>query len=189
MKLLPFEVENSLNTHFLDEVNDSDILIEMESKNSKNQCCTINIISILSFHWVYDTIKKSKKNKNLKFSYLGDVSSNLQPEQIFKEVEIKWYDKYYHLLRKNNSENKNSVYPLFMTLIKANFCLIIFAIILYVIISILDFLGIIMFKELLRKFKEYHNENMNDDEDVTNITFLKSLSLYQLIILMIAHKF
>ena len=188
MKLLSFDVENSLNTHFLDEVNDSDILIEMESKNSKNQCCTTNIISILSFHWVYDTIKKSKKNKNLKFSYLGDVPSNLQPEQIFKEVEIKWYDKYYHLLRKNNSENKNSVYPLFMTLIKANFCLIIFAIILYVIISILDFLGIIMFKELLRKFKEYNNENMNNDEDVTNITFLKSLSLYKLIILMIAHK-
>ena len=188
MSLLPFEMETSSNKLLQDEVNDSNILIEMESKNSKNQCCTTNIISILSFYWVYNTIKKSKKNKSLKFSYLGDLPSNLQPEQIFKEVEIKWYDKYYHLLIKNNSENKNSVYPLFMTLIKANCCIFIFVIILYVIISILDFLGIIMFKELLRIFKGYNNENMNDDEDVTNITFLKSLSLYQLIILMIVHK-
>lgn len=46
-----------------------------------------NIFSSLTFHWVFDTITKSKKNKNLKFSYLGSVSSDYESEKIFKEIE------------------------------------------------------------------------------------------------------
>ena len=150
-----------------------------------------NIFSSLTFHWVFDTITKSKKNKNLKFSYLGSVSSDYESEKIFKEIEKIWYEKYNHLLIKNNSENKISIYPLFISIVKSNICRLTLAIILYIIISCFDFIGIIMFKELLTNFKENNNkdENIDNNEDITKITFLKSLSLYQLILLMIGHKF
>ena len=160
---------------------------ETELLRSKKFSYPTNIFSSLTFHWVYDTIKKSKRSKNLQFSSLGDVSPNFQSEQMFKNVENKWHDKYYYLLEKNNNEQKKSIYPLFMTLIKANYGRIIIGAILYITISVLDFLGIIMFKELLSKFKEYSTDS-NDDKDETKITFLKSLSLYELISLMIIHK-
>ena len=106
---------------------------------------------------------------------------------MFKDVENKWYGKYYSVSEKNNNEHKKSIHPLFMTLIKANYGRIIIGAILYASISVSDFLGIIMFKELLGKFKEYSTDS-NNDKDETKITFLKSLSLYELILLMISHK-
>ena len=194
MNLLPperiesFEMETPFISNVKAQNRNSNINVQIENKDSKKICYPSNIFSNLSFHWVYDTIKKSKKNKKLDFSYLGEVSSNFQSEKMLKDVEDKWYDKYSNLLEKNNSEIKKSIYPLFMTLIKANLCRIIIAIILYIIISVLDFLGIIMFKELLRKFKENNNNDLSNDGDETKITFLKSLSLYILILLIISHK-
>ena len=151
-----------------------------------------NIFSTLSFSWVYDVIKRSKKNKDLKFTYLGDVSSNFESEKIFKEIESKWYGKYYYLLMKLKEMKKRSIYPLLMTLISANYWRIIFSLVLYMTIGALDFIGVFMFKELLSNFKENKNSDINknkeEDIDESGITFLKSLTLNQLIILMILYK-
>jgi len=153
-----------------------------------------NILSTLCFSWVYDVIKKSKKNNNLEYSYLGEVSSNFKSENIFKEIEKNWYGKYYYLLKRLKEMKKPSIYPLFITLIKANYWRIIFSLILYMLIGALDFIGVFMFKELLSNFKENKDLDMNfrnnnkEEDDVTEITFLKSLSLNQLILLMILYK-
>ena len=163
-----------------------------EEENNKKIVYPSNILSSLCFGWVYDVVKQSKKNKDLKFSYLGEVSDNFKSENIYKEIESKWYGKYYYLLQKLKELKKRSIYPLLMTLIKANYWRIIFSLVLYMAIGILDFLGVFMFKELLSNFKE-KNEfdidiNDNNDDDGTGITFLKSLTLNQLIMLMIGYK-
>ena len=154
-----------------------------------------NILSTLSFSWVYDVIKKSKKNKKIQYSYLGEVSSNFKSETIFKEIESKWYGKYYILLKRLKAMKKRSIFQLFMTLIKANYCRIIFSLILYMLIGALDFIGVFMFKELLSNFKtnkdinfSYKNNNKEEDEENADLTFLKSLSFNQLILLMILYK-
>ena len=87
---------------------------------------------------------------------------------------------------------KRSIYPLLMTLISANYWRIIFSLVLYMTIGALDFIGVFMFKELLSNFKENKNSDINknkeEDIDESGITFLKSLTLNQLIILMILYK-
>ena len=142
-----------------------------------------NIFSSLCFSWVFDVIRKSKKNKNLKFSYLGEVSPYCKSEYIFNEIAQKWYGRYKYLLEKLKEMNKRSIYPLFMTLMKANYCRIIFSLILYVAMSILDFIGVFIFKELLNNFKQDKNiihldiNEMDNKDDETGINFLKNLSL------------
>ena len=153
-----------------------------------------NIFSSLCFSWVFDVIRKSKKNKNLKFSYLGEVSPYCKSEYIFNEIAQKWYGRYKYLLEKLKEMNKRSIYPLFMTLMKANYCRIIFSLILYVAMSILDFIGVFIFKELLNNFKQDKNiihldiNEMDNKDDETGINFLKNLSLNQLILIMIIYK-
>ena len=153
-----------------------------------------NFFSLLTFSWVHSVIRQSKKNKDLKFSYLGEVDYSCKSEYIFDEIAQKWYGKYKYILEKLKEMHKRSIYPLFITLIKANYCRIIFSLVLYIAMSILDFLGVFIFKELLSNFKE--NSSINDmdlikgenKEDETGISFLKGLSLNQLILLMILYK-
>ena len=101
-----------------------------EEENNKKIVYPSNILSSLCFGWVYDVVKQSKKNKDLKFSYLGEVSDNFKSENIYKEIESKWYGKYYYLLQKLKELKKRSIYPLLMTLIKANYWRIIFSLVL-----------------------------------------------------------
>ena len=153
-----------------------------------------NFFSLLTFSWVHNVIRQSKKNKDLKFSYLGEVDYSCKSEYIFDEIAQKWYGRYKFLLEKLKEMHKRSIYPLFATLIKANYCRIIFSLVLYIAMSILDFLGVFIFKELLSNFKE--NSSINDlnliknenKEDETGISFLKGLSLNQLVLLMILYK-
>ena len=150
-----------------------------------------NCFSSLTFGWVYDAIKQGKKNKHLQYDHLGELSSDYKSDKIFKEVEEKWNSKYCAYLERNNENKKKSIYPLFMTIIKANLCKIILAFILYILISALDFIGVIMFKELLRDFSQNKDSNSNDEnenEDETGITFLQFFNLYQLMAIMIIHK-
>ena len=185
-----FEIENPLLTNTYQRKESSENLSFKPNDFIKKISFPANIFSTLSFSWVYDVIKKSKKNKDLKFTYLGDVSSNFKSEKIYKEIESKWYGKYYYLLMKLKQMKKRSIYPLLMTLISANYWRIIFSLLLYMIIGALDFIGVFMFKELLSNFKENKDtdDKIKEDPDETGITFLKSFSLNQLIILMIIYK-
>ena len=189
-----FEIENPLLVSD-NRRKESIDFIKIDNNNkeyfSKKITYPANIFSTLSFNWVYDVIKKSKKNQNLQFSYLGEVSANYQSEIIFKEMQTKWYGKYYYLLQQLKEMKKRSIFPLFMTLIQANYWRIVFSLILYMAIGVLDFIGVFMFKELLSQFKEKKEFDINrtqNEENEEEITFLKSLSLNQLIILMILHK-
>ena len=191
-----FEIEKPL---IITDEQKTDSSFNLNLKNNKDFydpkiSYPANFFSLLTFSWVHNVIRQSKKNKDLKFSYLGEVDYSCKSEYIFDEIAQKWYGKYKYILEKLKEMHKRSIYPLFITLIKANYCRIIFSLVLYIAMSILDFLGVFIFKELLSNFKE--NSSINDmdlikgenKEDETGISFLKGLSLNQLILLMILYK-
>ena len=136
-----------------------------------------SLFSLISFSWVYDTIKLIKKEKKAKFEYLGNVSDKYKSKEILKEIKPIWYGKYNSYIK----ENKNSVYPLLMTLFKGNFWRIILSLSLFFSISILDFFGVLLFEEILGRFKE-------NNEDKSNWAFLQNMSLNKLVFFMILYK-
>ena len=136
-----------------------------------------SLFSLISFSWVYDTIKLIKKEKKAKFEYLGNVSDKYKSKEILKEIKPIWYGKYNSYIK----ENKNSVYPLLMTLLKGNFWRIILSLSLFFSISILDFFGVLLFEEILGRFKE-------NNEDKSNWAFLQNMSLNKLVFFMILYK-
>ena len=154
-------------------------LDENNPNDDENYVFPSDIFSLITFNWVYNAIKLIKNNNNkAKFNFLGNISEKYKSKAILNEIKPIWYGKHntYH-----NKDNENSVYPLLMTLIKGNLWRIIFSLLMFFTISILDFFGVLIFEEILGRFKE-------NKEDNSNWAFLQNMSLYQLIFLMILYK-
>ena len=141
-----------------------------------------NIYSMISFNWVYDLIKTIKKKNKLKYSYLGEISENYKSKELLSEIKPKWYGKYHDMMLKNKEEKKKTIYPLLMALVMANLGKIIFALSLFLFMSGLDFFGVLIFEELLGRFKE------NKDKP-SRVLFLQNISLSKLVFSMILYKF
>ena len=140
-----------------------------------------DFFSLVSFNWVYKTIKLIKKHYKAKFSYLGNVSDKYKSKEILSEIKPIWYGKYSNIMKKNIKENNKSVYPLLMTLVEANLWRIIFCLALFFVMSALDFFGFLIFEELLGRFKEKEKEN-------SRWVMLQNMSLYKLVFFMIIYK-
>ena len=140
-----------------------------------------DFFSLVSFNWVYKTIKLIKKHYKAKFSYLGNVSEKYKSKEILSEIKPIWYGKYSNIMKKNIKENNKSVYPLLMTLVEANLWRIIFCLALFFVMSALDFFGFLIFEELLGRFKEKEKEN-------SRWVMLQNMSLYKLVFFMIIYK-
>ena len=136
---------------------------------------------MISFKWVYHTINLIKKHHKAKFSYLGNVSDKYKSKEILSEIKPIWYGKYSNVSQKNLKENNKSVYPLLMTLVKANLWRIIFSLSMFFTMSALDFFGVLIFQELLGRFKENQDDN-------SRWVFLKNKSLNELVFFMIIYK-
>ena len=149
--------------------------------SSKNITYPSNILSMLSFNWVYSLIRSIKKKNKLKFSYLGEVSEDYKSKVILNEIKPKWYGKYYDMMLKNIEEKNKSIYPLLMTLIMGNLGKILFALSIFLLMSGLDYFGILIFEELLGRFKENKEKN-------SRILFLQNYSLTKLVTYMILYK-
>ena len=152
-----------------------------EKKSQKKISFPSNIFSMISFNWVYDLIKTIKKKNKLKYSYLGEVSENYKSKELLSEIKPKWYGKYYDMMLKDKKEKKKTIYPLLMTLIMANLWKIIFALSLFLFMSGLDFVGVLIFEELLGRFKE------NQDKP-SRVLYLQKISLPKLVVSMILYK-
>lgn len=118
----------------------------------------------------------------MKYSYLGDVSEDYKSKEVLNEIKPKWYGKYNAMMHSNIKVNKRSIYPLVMTLIHGNLKKIIFSLSIFFIMSVLDYLGVLIFEELLGRFKENQNKP-------SRVMFLQSIPLYKLVIYMILYKF
>ena len=140
-----------------------------------------SFLSLITFNWVYNTISLIKKHYKAKFNFLGEISEEYKSAKILKKIKPIWYGKYSHIMNKNLKENKKSVYPLFMTLTMANIWIVIFSLLMFLSLSLFDFLGVVLYQEILGRFKENQEKN-------SNWFFLKNMSLYELVFLMIVNK-
>ena len=155
---------------------------EKQKKLSKTKIVfPSNIYSMISFNWVYDLITTIKRKNKLKLSYLGEVSDNYKSKEILNEIKPKWYGKYYSMLMNDRQEKKKTIYPLLMTLVMANLGKILFTLSLFLLMSALDFFGVLIFEELLGRFKEQKEKN-------SRVAFLNTIPLYKLVIYMILYK-
>ena len=154
---------------------------EKKSISSKKIAYPSNFLSMIFFNWVYDLIKTIKKKNKLKFSYLGEVSEDYKSKVMLNEIKPKWYGKYNKIMLKNIKEKKKSYYPLLMTLIMANLGKIIFSLTIFLIMSALDFTGVLIFEELLGRFKE-------KKDNTSRVLFLQNIPLYKLVLYMISYK-
>ena len=118
----------------------------------------------------------------MKYKYLGEVSEDYKSKEVLNEIKPKWYGKYNIMMHNNIKQNKRSIYPLVMTLITGNKKKIIFSLTIFFIMSILDYLGVLIFEELLGRYKENNNKP-------SRVMFLQSVPLYKLVIYMILYKF
>ena len=171
----PYQQIN-LNSIYSSEKKNND-----DNNNEKKYDYPSDFFSLISFNWVYNTIKLIKKRHKAKFSYLGNVSEKYKSKEILSEIKPIWYGKYSNVVQKNLKENNKSVYPLLMTLVKANLWRIIFSLSMFFLMSALDFFGVLIFQELLGRFKENQDDN-------SRWVFLENKSLYELVFFMIIYK-
>ena len=155
--------------------------IEEEINEEKNYNYPSNFFSMITFNWVYNTIKLIKENHKAKFKFLGNLSKDYKSKVMLNEIKPIWYGKYSNIMHQNAKENNKSVNPLLMTLVKANFGRIIFSLSIFFMQSALDFFGVLIFEELLGRFKENKKEN-------SKWIFLQNMSLNKLIFFMILYK-
>ena len=154
---------------------------QVKKISSKKIAYPSNILSMLTFNWVYNLIKSIKKKNKLKLSYLGEVSEDYKSKVLLNEIKPKWYGKYYNMMLKNIEEKNKTIYPLLMTLIVGNLGKILFALSIFLIMSALDYFGILIFEELLGRFKENKDKN-------SRTPFLQNYSLRKLVTYMILYK-
>ena len=81
-------------------------------------------------------------------------------------------------MQKNNKEKKKSVYPLLMTLVKANFWRIVISLFMFMMMSALDFFWLIVFEELLGRFKEKENKDDNTRFNLVKKFVFVSISIF-----------
>ena len=128
----------------------------------------------LSFNWCYEIIKKGKKTK-LTISSFKKIPNKFSAKELFKNIFPVWQNE-------NKNNNKNS-YTLLKILLKINFNKLILASFLLLITAFLDFGGIIVFNELLKRF----NSTKNDDDHKDSLFNLGEISLLKLTLYMMTY--
>jgi hypothetical protein len=131
----------------------------------------------LSFNWCYEIIKKGKKTK-LTISSFKKIPNNFSAKELFKNIFPVWQNE-----SKNN--NKNS-YILLKILLKIHLNKLILASCLLLITALLDFGGIIVFNELLKRFNTNNNKD-NDDDQKDSLFNLGEISLLKLTLYMMTY--
>ena len=169
------------NTIFSSEKINTETTEKNNIKKEKKYDFPSDIFSLITFKWVYNTISLIKEYHKIKFHFLGKVSKKYKSKEILNEIKTIWYGKYYNMLQNNIKENNKSIFPLLMALIKANIWRIFFCLLIFFLMSGLDFIGVLVFEELLGRFKEKKSEN-------SRWVFLENMSLYKLVFFMIVYK-
>ena len=123
---------------------------EDTGKNVKYEYPT-NIFNQFFFAWTIKLFRLAQKSQ-LKFSNLGKFSNELSADEFLKEILPKW--------EKISSETKSN--PLLKTIIRSSLCSLIFIFFMCFLVSFLDIMTIIFYRQVLLLFeskdKDYNNE-------------------------------
>ena len=191
-----FNKENNKDYHVYslipsnyEKISNNDYIKESNFDKNKNQFNKIvsklitkikQIYSQLFFKWCYDIIKQGEKSKlNISSLKNKNILREYSSEKLFNNILPLWDN--YSKLKEKKSDN-----ILFKILIQLHLKKIFLASLLLLIVTILDFGGIIVYNELLKRFNKEEN-NININNDYNSLFNLKKYSLLNLILYMIIY--
>ena len=148
---------------------------ESEDGNSNNYEYPTNIFNQIFFAWTIKLFRLAQKNGQLKMLNLGKFSGELSPDVFLKEILPEW-----EYMSSNNKSN-----PLLKTIIKASLCNLIFIFFMCFLVSFLDIMTIIYYRQILLLF-ETRNKETNVEiyfPLLTSIVILLSNKLFHIFLL------
>ena len=122
--------------------------------DKQNLIYPVNIFHEFLFSWTVRLFRIALRFGQLKIKHLGKFAQELSPTVFLKEILEKW-EKYYH-------NNKSKI--LLKTLISSNICSLIIICFIGIIVTFLDILTIIFYRQILLHFdiKHYNKEDIMD---------------------------
>ena len=154
---------------------DSFTYSESEDGNSNNYEYPTNIFNQIFFGWTIKLFRLAQKNGQLKMLNLGKFSGELSPDKFLKEILPEW-----EYMSSNNKSN-----PLLKTIIKASLWSLIFIFFMCFLVSFLDIMTIIYYRQILLLF-ETRNKETNVEiyfPLLTSIVILLSNKLFNIFLL------
>ena len=154
---------------------DSFTYSESEDGNPNNYEYPTNIFNQIFFAWTIKLFRLAQKNGQLKMLNLGKFSGELSPDKFLKEILPEW-----EYMSSNNKSN-----PLLKTIIKASFFNLIFIFFMCFLVSFLDIMTIIYYRQILLLF-ETRNKETNVEiyfPLLTSIVILLSNKLFHIFLL------
>ena len=154
---------------------DSFTYSESEDGNPNNSEYPTNIFNQIFFAWTIKLFRLAQKNGQLKMLNLGKFSGELSPDKFLKEILPEW-----EYMSSNNKSN-----PLLKTIIKASLFNLIFIFFMCFLVSFLDIMTIIYYRQILLLF-ETRNKETNVEiyfPLLTSIVILLSNKLFHIFLL------
>ena len=154
---------------------DSFTYSDSEDTNSKNYEYPTNIFNQIFFAWTIKLFRLAQKNGQLKTLNLGKFSGELSPDEFLKEISTEWES-----ISKNNKSN-----PLLKTIIKASLWSLIFIFFMCFLVSFIDIMTIIYYRQILLLFETRNKESSNEIYFplLTSIVILLSNKLFHIFLL------
>ena len=119
-----------------------------ENSNMKNYEYPTNIINQIFFAWTIRLFRLAQKNGQLRILNLGKFSEELSADQFLKEILPNW----------ENISNSTKSNPLLKTIIKSSLCNLIFIVFMGFLVSFIDIMTIIYYRQVLLLFESRNSE-------------------------------
>ena len=154
---------------------DSFTYSESEDGNPNNYEYPTNIFNQIFFAWTIKLFRLAQKNGQLKMLNLGKFSGELSPDKFLKEILPEW-----EYMSSNNKSN-----PLLKTIIKASLFNLIFIFFMCFLVSFLDIMTIIYYRQILLLFETRNKETSVEIYFplLTSIVILLSNKLFHIFLL------
>ena len=123
-----------------------------ENAKVKNYEYPTNIFNQIFFAWTIKLFRLAQKNGQLRLLNLGKFSAELSADEFLKEILPKW----------ESISNNNKSNPLLKTIIKASLCSLIFIFFMCFLVSFIDIMTIIYYRQVLLLFETRNSETSNE---------------------------
>ena len=134
-----------------------------------------NIFNQVFFAWTIKLFRLAQKNGQLRLTNLGKFSEKLSADEFLKEILPKWES-----ISSNNKSN-----PLLKTIIRSSLCSLIFIFFMCFLVSFIDIMTIIYYRQVLLLFETRNKESSSEIYFplLTSIVILLSNKLFHIFLL------
>ena len=123
-----------------------------ENSKAKNYEYPTNIVNQIFFAWTIKLFRLAQKNGQLRLLNLGKFSEELSADEFLKEILSKW--------EKISNNSKSN--PLLKTIIQASFCSLVFIFFMCFLVSFIDIMTIIYYRQVLLLFETRNSERSSE---------------------------